>query len=283
MAYTDTISELLRQNRQNVLSGGTGLSSNQMEGALAGIYGSEEQAAQKRAESAAAAKSAEESLALQKSALKSQQTASLIGGVGKLAAGGLEAVKSGVFKDLVGSSATAATTAASALTPEIVGSVASGIAPATEALAGSQALADAASAAWYGSTEIGLGTVLPVLGVLGLGVGLLSSKDGGTVICTELCAQGYITKKQLQLEEKWVRERLSLRGHLGYLIWARPIVRAMKKHKWVCKILQYPVNCFLRACYHELYSFMPVDKMGACMIKYGVPFCEWVYRMKGGR
>ncbi|MBU1003030.1 MAG: hypothetical protein KKE73_10965 [Proteobacteria bacterium] len=55
--------------------------------------------------------------------------------------------------------------------------------------------------------------------------------DGGSIICTELHEQGLMSDADLRLGYRHMRKHIGLSTVRGYHVWARPVVRWMKKSK----------------------------------------------------
>lgn len=89
-----------------------------------------------------------------------------------------------------------------------------------------------AGAAVGGAVGSALGSAFPVVGtaiggVVGSAIG--GAVGGGSVICTELNRQGFISDHDLWVETEFARKNISLTTRRGYWFWAKPYVRSMQR------------------------------------------------------
>jgi len=68
------------------------------------------------------------------------------------------------------------------------------------------------------------------------GKSVIDFVTGGTVICTELCRQGYISNEDLKLHWKYTINKFTKDQMKGYWIWGLPVAKKMKTNKTLTKI-----------------------------------------------
>ena len=68
------------------------------------------------------------------------------------------------------------------------------------------------------------------------GKSIIDFATGGTVICTELCRQGYISNEDLKLHWKYTINKFTKDQMKGYWIWGLPVAKKMKTNKTLTKI-----------------------------------------------
>ena len=69
-----------------------------------------------------------------------------------------------------------------------------------------------------------------------VGKSVIDFATGGTVICTELCRQGYISNEDLKLHWKYTINKFTKDQMKGYWIWGLPVAKKMKTNKTLTKI-----------------------------------------------
>lgn len=97
---------------------------------------------------------------------------------------------------------------------------------------GTAAKAGAGSAAgYYAGSALGTAVGGPIGGALGgvIGSSIGGAVGGGSVICTELNRQGFISDYDLMVETNFARSHISLTTRRGYWFWAKPYVRGMQR------------------------------------------------------
>lgn len=143
-----------------------------------------------------------------------------------------------------------------------------------------QVLGGTAAGAAYGSVVPGIGTAIGA--VIGTAVGGISALFGGDedgkVICTELNRQGYISDEVLDLDIRHRQQYIGETAQKGYLKWATPLVKLMKK-SWLVTQLVRPFGC---AWANEMASRMNCrykgNLLGKAIIKVGLPLCSFIGR-----
>jgi hypothetical protein len=68
------------------------------------------------------------------------------------------------------------------------------------------------------------------------GKSIIDFATGGTVICTELCRQGYISNEDLKLHWKYTINKFTKDQMKGYWVWGLPVAKKMKTNKTLTKI-----------------------------------------------
>mgnify|MGYP001619003751 CR=1 FL=1 len=121
----------------------------------------------------------------------------------------------------------------------------------------------------------------PFEAAYGLSTAAIDTVTGGTVICTELHRQGYLSNKDLLFER--IYGKLIDKGtHAGYLILARPIVEKMQKSKTFTKFIAIFGKAFAKEVQH---IFNPTEYkgsfLGKIIIFFGKPLCRLVYALGG--
>lgn len=94
----------------------------------------------------------------------------------------------------------------------------------------------------------------------------------GTVICTELHRQGYMTSKTLRKDSAY-GEFIRLSDplvYVGYIWLAMPIVAAMKKSKLFTKIISYPALAWANDMAYDN------SRTGKIINKIGQPVCRFI-------
>lgn len=105
----------------------------------------------------------------------------------------------------------------------------------------------------------------------------VATGGGGTVICTELYRQGYITKSQLDLENVWVFKYIDNTTYTGYRAWADWVVKGMKKSKMFSNIVAIFGKAFVQECNHYAApSEHKCNILGKIVIYIGVPICKFI-------
>ena len=69
-----------------------------------------------------------------------------------------------------------------------------------------------------------------------VGKSVIDFATGGTVICTELCRQGYISNEDLKLHWKYTTNKFTKDQMKGYWVWGLPVAKKMKTNKTLTKI-----------------------------------------------
>jgi hypothetical protein len=133
-----------------------------------------------------------------------------------------------------------------------------------------------AGGATAGSMFGPVGTI--VGGVVG-GVTAAVTGDEGTVICTELHRQGFMTDELYATESRF-GQSLPHEAMDGYRRWANSIVKAMRKHKWATVLTYALTYHVIREMAHrvdpEKYPDSPI--IGRLYLRFGVPMCMWLGR-----
>jgi len=156
------------------------------------------------------------------------------------------------------------------------------------AIGGSEAAKDAGSVtgglvggaaigAYAGSVVPGIGTAVGA--VIG---GLIGGAEGGasaaSVICTELNRQGLLPTNVMNLDAKFALKNISAETYIGYVSWARYVVKAMKHSK----LITYAVAPIGRSWAYEMASRMSPkytgNRTGKFLLKVGVPICTIIGR-----
>ena len=91
----------------------------------------------------------------------------------------------------------------------------------------------AAAAMMAMDTKVGKKAIKAVKKV---GKSVIDFATGGTVICTELCRQGYISNEDLKLHWKYTINKFTKDQMKGYWIWGLPVAKKMKTNKTLTKI-----------------------------------------------
>jgi len=134
----------------------------------------------------------------------------------------------------------------------------------------------AAGAAWAAGLGLGAftgGISVAIGGILGAITG-----GGGSVICTELHRQGYLTDEEYVLDTKY-QDYIDLYTYRGYREFADPIVKKMKKSERFTKLVYFIAKPVIK----EMTSCVDVKRKGSyigkILLKIGIPYFRW----KGGK
>lgn len=83
-----------------------------------------------------------------------------------------------------------------------------------------------------------------VPGVGGFVGGLVGGAAGGRVICTELVRQGRMAPPMVRLDAEFTAKALTPLHMIGYLAWAQPYTKLMRRDDWIGRIataVMYPI------------------------------------------
>lgn len=127
------------------------------------------------------------------------------------------------------------------------------------------------AAAGSGGGPVGALVGAIIGGILGVFTG-----GGGSVICSELYKQGYITKDMLELEYQFKEKYIGHFTYQGYRSFADPIVTGMGKSRLFTKL----VASIAVPWAYEMASMIDPDrynsnKFGRFVMKYGIMLCSW--------
>lgn len=103
--------------------------------------------------------------------------------------------------------------------------------------------------------------------------------DGGTVICTELRRQGFLTNS-LYLRESAYGDTLSYETMEGYRAWATPIVRLMRKSELLTKIIYFFARPVLQEMAHRTSTFYSPSLIGSVALFMALPVCNVIGHLK---
>lgn len=119
----------------------------------------------------------------------------------------------------------------------------------------------------------------PVGALVGGVVGLVT---GGTIICSELHRQGYLSVEVVYADHEYRVENISEEAYKGYLKLAKPVVQKMQTSEFVTKLIA-PFGC---ATAHEMASRVNSNIkgswLGKCILAVGLPICKLVSKLKRG-
>lgn len=117
----------------------------------------------------------------------------------------------------------------------------------------------------------------PIGGVIGLGIGVAGdfvADQVGTVICSELHRQGYIPWNVLYLDGQHRVKTIDDETYKGYLRWAEPTVRLMKKSRVVTQLIRPFGVAWAHEMAHREDPKIEGHWLGKILIKIGVPICK---------
>lgn len=142
---------------------------------------------------------------------------------------------------------------------------------------GGETISGAAGGAAAGAA---IGSIVPGIGTLVGGV--IGAITGGTIICTELARQGYLSADIVKADHEYRVKHISDNAYAGYLKLAKPVVRWMRDYKYVTGLIA-PFGC---ATAHEMASRVNPDIkgswLGKCVLAVGLPICKLVSKLKRG-
>ncbi len=104
------------------------------------------------------------------------------------------------------------------------------------------------------------------------------ANDMGTIICTELNRQGFMSAELKRLSKKYRMGFIDINTYEGYLILARPIVRLMKKSRLVTHLIKPFALGYALEVAHCLRpkKYLKGSKLGKLVLKIGIPLCRKV-------
>lgn len=132
------------------------------------------------------------------------------------------------------------------------------------------ALGGAAAGAAYGSIVPGVGTVIG--GVIGGVIGFIT---GGSVICSELHRQGYITAEELELDFLY-RVNIDNETYTGYMSWAPKLVELMQRSGIITQLVRPFGVGWAKEMSHRLEPERKGNLIGKLLLKFGVPICRFI-------
>ena len=125
--------------------------------------------------------------------------------------------------------------------------------------------------------------VAPTMILVDFGKKLVKGVVGkDTVICSELYRQGLVTDRQ----RRYTGFYGVIAGdpiYTGYLIFAEPIVKRMKKSKMYTKLIAFFVIPAINEICHRLNPSIKGSLFGAVVLDAGIRHCRRVYAMKSSR
>lgn len=101
-------------------------------------------------------------------------------------------------------------------------------------------------------------------------------ESAGTVICTELNRQCFISDDILLLDGLYCSENVSCEAYEGYLKIGVPIAELMKKSKLVTAIVKPFGIAFANEMAHRVDNSIKGSVLGSVILKIGVPVCEFI-------
>ncbi len=114
------------------------------------------------------------------------------------------------------------------------------------------------------------------VGVIKQVEGIVNTVTGGSIICDELCRQGYLPRKIVKLDGEHRRKHIDRATYRGYIAWATPVVALMRRSALVTLVIA-PIG---RAWAYEMASRMDYhikgSLLGKLLLKIGVPICRWL-------
>lgn len=102
---------------------------------------------------------------------------------------------------------------------------------------------------------------------------------GGTVICTELLRQGYISPDFYKAEASY-GNTLSIETMNGYRAWAMPIVRWMRKSPTVSGLVRIIASPVLHEMAHRADKAYKTSFIGSVVLSMALPVCSFIGHLK---
>lgn len=101
----------------------------------------------------------------------------------------------------------------------------------------------------------------------------------GTVICTELYEQGYMSEEVYLLDKKYGEElrKRNPNAYYGYLFLANPVVTLMKRSHTITVLISIPAMAWARNMAGDH------NPMGSLISKIGEKFCSFIGRWTNGK
>lgn len=164
----------------------------------------------------------------------------------------------------------------------VAGGVGAGGAIAGGAGAGAATTGAATATTAAGATTLGAvaSTAIPVIG-LGIAA-ILGGKAiaDSSVICTELCKQGYIDPYILMLDGLYRDCYVDDNTYNGYMSWAPSVVKLMQKSKIFTLLVAIPAKSWAINSASKMDKNIPSTLIGKILNKIGVPICRALGRRK---
>jgi hypothetical protein len=103
----------------------------------------------------------------------------------------------------------------------------------------------------------------------------------GSVICTQLFKQGLLPREVFRADQAYGAMLIRTRPEVmaGYHFWAMPIVRAMKRHRWIAKLAAPIVRPWAQHMAHEMGANCADNAFGRVLMSAFLPICGWIGRM----
>ncbi|MFZ5989424.1 MAG: hypothetical protein ACOYWZ_20200 [Bacillota bacterium] len=97
---------------------------------------------------------------------------------------------------------------------------------------------------------------------------------GGTVICSELYRQGYLSKEILIKDHIYRLFYIDDETYQGYRLWADRIVNMMRNSKFITKIIKPFCIAWAYEAANQIDSKVKGHWMGKILMKIGIPICR---------
>lgn len=107
----------------------------------------------------------------------------------------------------------------------------------------------------------------------GIGSILNPTKNSGTVICTQLHKDGHLTKDVFYADNKYVAKHFSATVRTGYIFWAMPFVRLMRRNKIAYAIGKFFGVRWSMHCASHYLPYIRPNITGRIMVIVGVAIC----------
>jgi hypothetical protein len=100
---------------------------------------------------------------------------------------------------------------------------------------------------------------------------------GGKIICTELCEQGLLPRKVLELDCQHSINCMDMDTKVGYWKWSGYVVDAMKKSKIITQLVKpIGVAWAYEMAHREEPENYSGDLFGKLIMLIGVPICRYI-------
>ena len=109
---------------------------------------------------------------------------------------------------------------------------------------------------------------------------IADNSGGGRVICTELNRQGFLPDYILKLDNQHCDKYIDKETYIGYLLWAVPVVKLMKRFKLITQLVRPIAVSFSYECAHIMDKQYKGSILGRLVMKFGIPICRKYYKYR---
>lgn len=100
--------------------------------------------------------------------------------------------------------------------------------------------------------------------------------DGGTVICTELNRQGFLSDELYSVEAEYGKTRVDPYTMYGYQLWAKPLVKLMRKSERFTRVVNVVAHPWINQMAYEMGAREEGSLVGKAMMALGMPVSKTI-------